>query len=700
MVAGTGRLTTQFDRGVTIARPSVGTAPTTNVWEQLSQSIDSVNRLIGPMLDERQANAGRAEGMQAAAQVAAGEVADLDYGFLDRALNPARVNAAETAYMAGVRGEIEAREAEARERFKYDPEGYDAEMSKVISGFIQSSPDHWAIDVGGFARSKAADGKKVVTRNTIERAAQEQRLSVDARQASLEDDLLGMAGYYDPVTGRGGEDSLAYQAAMIEWRALNDLKAKNPVFAWTPQQADRAASKLDDRVAEALVVRTGLQVYDENGGGDRGYAASLRVLSRGLDVQDPEIKARAQETGIVFQAPVQGAQTSGYGAKRPTGDHNGVDFAVPVGTPVLPMAAGRVIAVGEDDRSGKWVRVQHPDGSVSSYAHLSDYSVKRGDAVEAGQPIGKSGNTGRSTGPHLHLTYRDPSGQLRDPTKVFGQLAGGPEEPEPDMPEVGESGASLGVRVRRFNKAKEALRARRSADQAERDMADRQERESRAVNRERVGELRLGIVMGDVTDQQILADPNLDEGDKASLLKAADARRRRDMADQRREEREAKAASAMSYTKLSQKAENGLLTDDEIADAVEMGEVTKADAETLRSTQKKAMKQERREVDMGAGPYLRQPPPGGKATWGTKKAEYERRRDAFIRFNPDATPEQRSAAGKRIYGEVFGGGQRAPGSSGPANDKMAKLRALDDQRKRGRISDAEYRKRKQQIMSE
>lgn len=93
-----------------------------------------------------------------------------------------------------------------------------------------------------------------------------------------------------------------------------------------------------------------------------------------------------------------------------SGSHNGVDFGTPIGTPVKSAASGTVIGAGDTDLTcrgasfGRWILVRHNNGLASIYAHLSVISVKEGQTVGAGEVIGYSGNTGYSTGPHLHLT--------------------------------------------------------------------------------------------------------------------------------------------------------------------------------------------------------------------------------------------------------------------------------------------------------
>lgn len=100
------------------------------------------------------------------------------------------------------------------------------------------------------------------------------------------------------------------------------------------------------------------------------------------------------------------------GAKKlyTSGSHNGVDFGVAIGTPVKAALSGTVVGTGDTDLTcsrasfGRWVLIRHNNGLASIYAHLSVISVSGGKTVNTGDIIGYSGNTGYSTGPHLHLS--------------------------------------------------------------------------------------------------------------------------------------------------------------------------------------------------------------------------------------------------------------------------------------------------------
>lgn len=102
--------------------------------------------------------------------------------------------------------------------------------------------------------------------------------------------------------------------------------------------------------------------------------------------------------------------------------HNGVDIAVPEGTPVRAMKDGVVRCVDEDALSGVYLQYDTADGFMVTYAHLSLTLAEEGEAVRQGQVIAESGNTGLSTGPHVHVTLRM-NGQLVNPLDHVGLTA-------------------------------------------------------------------------------------------------------------------------------------------------------------------------------------------------------------------------------------------------------------------------------------
>ncbi len=107
--------------------------------------------------------------------------------------------------------------------------------------------------------------------------------------------------------------------------------------------------------------------------------------------------------------PVPGIVTSEYGVQRVYNNslqsiHRGVDFRGAMGSPIYAVADGIVATAELQYYIGNVVYLDHGQGVYSIYGHMSDISVKKGDFVQAGQEVGKVGSTGRSTGPHLHLS--------------------------------------------------------------------------------------------------------------------------------------------------------------------------------------------------------------------------------------------------------------------------------------------------------
>lgn len=161
-------------------------------------------------------------------------------------------------------------------------------------------------------------------------------------------------------------------------------------------------------------------------------AATLRKVVERRQASDDAaaaIGAGAPASSVVapagkFSLPVANARvTSGYGAARPGGSrHNGVDLAAPEGSPVTPIAPGKVISVSHDPRSGMFVVVDHGDGLTSSYSHLGRQDVKPGDTVTGSTPLGIVGMTGHTTGPHTHLVVKR-DGASVDPMSVIGKTS-------------------------------------------------------------------------------------------------------------------------------------------------------------------------------------------------------------------------------------------------------------------------------------
>lgn len=126
-----------------------------------------------------------------------------------------------------------------------------------------------------------------------------------------------------------------------------------------------------------------------------------------------------ESVGYYWINPVEGPVTSLFGVRvNPVTQeqefHTGLDIAVPVGTPVLSVRYATVYHIGNTPINGKYMRLRCDSGYHIVYAHLSEFKVDVNDRVAQGQKVALSGNTGQSTGPHLHYGISR-NGQRLDP---------------------------------------------------------------------------------------------------------------------------------------------------------------------------------------------------------------------------------------------------------------------------------------------
>ncbi len=151
-----------------------------------------------------------------------------------------------------------------------------------------------------------------------------------------------------------------------------------------------------------------------------------------------EIKSEAVFTGIDLPEnhqlpiilPVQGNIniSSGFGRRRDPFNgrpsfHNGIDIPVSTGTPIRATGSGQIAKTGYNSLLGKYITIQHDDDYSSIYGHLSIILVMSGQPVKIGEIIGYSGNTGRSTSPHLHYQINH-NGRPVDPMQIKQKLNG------------------------------------------------------------------------------------------------------------------------------------------------------------------------------------------------------------------------------------------------------------------------------------
>jgi murein DD-endopeptidase MepM/ murein hydrolase activator NlpD len=140
----------------------------------------------------------------------------------------------------------------------------------------------------------------------------------------------------------------------------------------------------------------------------------LERLTRGQQIIAERAAKEAEARRPRFVAPTVGVLTSAYGSRWGT-MHWGTDIANRIGTPIYSVADGVIVEAGPASGFGLWVRVRHPDGTVTVYGHVDRILVRAGQRVQAGDQIATMGNRGQSTGPHLHFEVWSSSGSKINP---------------------------------------------------------------------------------------------------------------------------------------------------------------------------------------------------------------------------------------------------------------------------------------------
>jgi murein DD-endopeptidase MepM/ murein hydrolase activator NlpD len=213
-----------------------------------------------------------------------------------------------------------------------------------------------------------------------------------------------------PMVRFNGERALVMGDAS-EWLAVVGIPLDATPGSTLPLVVERV-----DREAETLAIAVRRKRY---------ATQRLKVKPGQVDLSPEDLARYEQERAHLAEVlgtfsesgpaslrllpPCAGTRSSSFGLRRyfnsqPRNPHNGMDIAAPTGAPVVAAGAGEVIDVGEYFFSGQTIILDHGQGFLTLYAHLSGVEVATSTSVAAGARIGAVGATGRVTGPHLHFT--------------------------------------------------------------------------------------------------------------------------------------------------------------------------------------------------------------------------------------------------------------------------------------------------------
>lgn len=260
----------------------------------------------------------------------------------------------------------------------------------------------------------------------------DRRLAAADTQAPGSDEDLSVAldilsGELETIAARSAEaDQRATEAVRtaeaLELERDEILRRNEEIFAQLEAAVEQSVKPLDDMIKKVGVDSDRLLATVRKGyGGTGGPLTPMGYSTRG-NAAITENEARAQEvmvslgkfdnyriavSKLPLAMPVKSAFrfSSHYGARWGR-QHQGIDLAAPVGTPVFATGDGVVVFAGWQRGYGNLIKIKHELGTETRYAHLSKIRVKQGQKVSRNTLIGDIGNTGRSTGPHLHYEVR------------------------------------------------------------------------------------------------------------------------------------------------------------------------------------------------------------------------------------------------------------------------------------------------------
>ena len=227
--------------------------------------------------------------------------------------------------------------------------------------------------------------------------------------------------------------SIAASGTFLHQRAIyrtvqaenRQLKKSNQRLAETVSQVQARLTQFEQRTKTLAIAAGVADLFSNNApsppvgvgsGGplDRLSAAPETLVRRQeqLDQQLAKVERKLSEEALMLShtpvvAPVVGVITDGYGPRldpvtRRPAFHDGLDISVAIGTVVSAPADGVVVYANRDSGYGKMIKINHGYGYTTIYGHLEKFLVKEGSKVSRGQPIGRVGMSGRTTGPHLH----------------------------------------------------------------------------------------------------------------------------------------------------------------------------------------------------------------------------------------------------------------------------------------------------------
>lgn len=304
-----------------------------------------------------------------------------------------------------------------------------AEMRKAVLAVLEHDMD--------FRAAFASIGEAVSGGEPIRDALSELYISVFGRSAEPEEqnDTIPESGEASAPENRAQSNTAeeTKDTAADEADGGMDIIIPEPVTFQGERKflslaaVDTAAFLTRRFGASAATQEKAYTVSSDTGHGATGAGATEAIPSERTK-QEPSLPERATlekiNLSIRHRDPVSGPVSSGFGWRIHPKDgilrfHYGIDIAAEKGTPIAAFSDGTVSYTGESTEYGLYLCISHEDNTSTFYAHCSKVSVKKGQKVSVGQKIAEVGNTGNSTGCHLHFEVRK-DGKYLDPAWYYG----------------------------------------------------------------------------------------------------------------------------------------------------------------------------------------------------------------------------------------------------------------------------------------
>lgn len=331
--------------------------------------------------------------------------------------------------------------------------------SPTILQIIDNAKDVFSLREIGAGTSYSVtwdDEQKTVPLSIDLKIAADSSLMIERKDAS---DLKWTATRINyPVTIQqktfnGVVDSSLWESADLVGMDPSLITALSEVFAWQVdfsrevQRGDRWRLTVEQKLVNDQVIGWGNILVAEYENGSQTFTG----------IRFPQLGEHASYYGtngqslkqMFLKSPLKfGRVTSSFSKSRfhPvlkfSRPHNGVDYGAPIGTPIMSVGRGTVVAIGPHGGSGNMIKIQHNGTYATAYLHMKAFAsgLRRGSSVEQGQVIGYVGATGLATGPHLHFSFYE-NGSYVDP--LGRKFASADPVQKKDMPDFQKTVASV-----------------------------------------------------------------------------------------------------------------------------------------------------------------------------------------------------------------------------------------------------------------